>query len=53
MNNHIKVVKLLLGKEETKVNDKNNQGLTPLQVAKYKGHTAIAELLTKKIPLKD
>ena len=46
---HLEIVKLLLAHKAIKVNIANNEGDTPIAVARFNGHTEIVELLEQKL----
>ena len=48
---HVEVVKLLLGRSDIKVNQANNNGMTPLHYAALKGHVRVVELLLSRLDI--
>ena len=45
LNNHIEIVKLLLGADGIEINQPTNNGGTALVMAKHQKHTEIVQLL--------
>ena len=48
-NGHVRVVELLLGREDIEVNKANEDGETPLYMADVRGHARVAELIRVRV----